>query len=264
MAGTKSNGTAGGERRRRSRSSNGGVAMTALAADGVQGESAWLGRVDALADRLAGLDDRATIIDHLVAEAMQLLPADEVRVYADATTITAASFTEENAGGPARAVIPLAIAGRHFGAVEIAMKPQRVVGPGERALSIALARQCALAIDSLMMRKAQRASVDAALASAVLLAPTATPVDIVAVPTPAPVVDVAAAPIQLAAAAPALDVTALQATLGRLESDVRALAKLARSAELPPAPWVDRAELTALRRLDEARAQLGTRVENAA
>jgi hypothetical protein len=263
MAGTKSNGTAGGERRRRSRSSNGGVAMTALAADGGQGESAWLGRVDALADRLAGLEDRASIIDHLVAEAMQLLPADEVRVYADATTITVPSFTEENAGAPARAVIPLAIAGRHFGAVEIAMKPQRVVGPGERALSIALARQCALAIDSLMMRKAQRATVDAALASVVLVAP----VEIVAGMTPVPVVEAASAPIQLTpgvSAAPALDVSALQATLGRLESDVRALAKLARSAELPPAPWVDRAEQTALRRLDEARAQLGTRVENAA
>jgi hypothetical protein len=84
------------------------------------------------------------------------------------------------------------------------------------------------------------------------------------------VVEAASAPIPLASAVPtvpagpALDVTALQATLGRLESDVRALAKLARSAELPPAPWVDRAELTALRRLDEARAQLGTRVEDAA
>ena len=63
---------------------------------------------------------------------------------------------------------------------------------------------------------------------------------------------------------PSFNLAAVQATLVRLEADLRALAKLARSAELPPAAWVDRAELTALRRLDEARAQLGTNVENAA
>lgn len=262
MAGTKSNGISGTERRRRSRTNTGGgVAVPALVIDGGGGggEGAWLGRVDALADRLAGLDDRAAIIDHLVTEAMQLLPADEVRVYADAATITAPSFTEENEAGPARAVIPLAIAGRHFGAVEIAMKPQRAVGPGERALSIALARQCALAIDSLMMRKAQRLTVEAPPAIVVVATPAPAPIEVVPDVTPAPIPIAAVAP-----PAPSLDMSAVQATLSRLEADLRALAKLARSAELPPAPWVDRAELTALRRLDEARAQLGARVENAA
>jgi len=254
MAGTKSNGVSGGERRRRSRSTNVSAAVAVGLPTGGDGE--WLVRLDALADRLAGLDDRATIIDQLVSETMRLLPADEVRVYADAATITVPSFTEESDGGPARAVIPLAIAGRHFGALEIAMKPQQVVGPGERALSIALARQCALAIDSLTMRKAQRALV------------AQNPVEVVVTPAQsAPVAEIMPAPVVVVAAtlaAPALDLAALQATLNRLEGDLRALAKLARSAELPPAPWVYRAELTALRRLDEARAQLGTSVEYAA
>ena len=245
MAATKSNGVSGGERRRRSRTANGGAPVAPLA------DGEWLGRLDALADRLAALDDRALIIDQVVSEAMQLLPADEVRVYADAVTITAPSFTEENEGAPARAVIPLVIAGRHFGAVEIAMKPQRAVGPGERALSIALARHCALAIDSMLLRRAR-------LPAAVEAPVAATPVAFVApILTPR---DIAPAAI----AAPPFDPSAVQATLGRLESDLRALAKLARSAELPPAAWVDRAEATALRRLDEARIQLGTRVENAA
>ncbi|HET6148446.1 MAG TPA: hypothetical protein VFH68_13015 [Polyangia bacterium] len=208
----------------------------------------WLGRLDALADRLAGLDDRALIIDQVVSEAMQLLPADEVRVYADAATITAPSFSDESDGAPARAIIPLVIAGRHFGAIEIAMKRQRAVGPGERALSVALARQCALAIDSMLLRQARRADIEVPghLGAA--------PVAVVAS------LDRNGAPPSLAG----LDLSALQAAVARLESDVRALAKLARSAELPPASWVDRAEATALRRLDEVRAQIGGRVENAA
>lgn len=248
MAATKSNGVSGGERRRRARTAN-GVAPVAPVADGE-----WLGRLDALADRLATLDDRSLIIDQVVSEAMQLLPADEVRVYADALTITAPSFTEETEGAPARALIPLVIAGRHFGAVEIAMKPQRAVGPGERALSIALARQCALAIDSMLLRRTRPP-----------VAVDTPPVEVVAAPV-APVTPFTAA-LEIAPAAsapPAFDPSAVQATLGRLESDLRALAKLARSAELPPAAWVDRAEATALRRLDEARGQLGARVENAA
>jgi hypothetical protein len=246
MAATKMNGVSGGERRRRQRSAN--AVAVASASGPADGE--WLGRLDALADRLAGLDDRALIIDQVVSEAMQLLPADEVRVYADAVTITAPSFTDENEGAPARAVIPMVVAGRHFGAVEIAMKPQRAVGPGERALSIALARQCAHAIDSLMLRKAR-------------LAPVAAPGEVVAPPI-AVVAPLEISPPSPPAAVGGHDFSALQDTLARLESDVRALAKLARSAELPPAPWVDRAEATALRRLDEARAQLGARVENAA
>jgi len=239
------NGVSAGERRRRNRSGNGGTVAPAPA------DGEWLGRLDALADRLAGLDDRALIIDQVVSEAMHLLPADEVRVYADAATITAPSFTDENEGAPARAVIPLVVAGRHFGAVEIAMKPQRVVGPGERALSIALARQCAHAIDSLMLRKARPA-------------PAPAPVEVIAAPPIAVVAPLEISTTPPPIAAGAHDLSALQATLARLDGDVRALAKLARSAELPPAPWVDRAEATALRHLDEARAQIGARVENAA
>jgi hypothetical protein len=245
MAGIKSNGVSGGERRRRPKAANGGDALPAPA------DGEWLGRLDALADRLAVLDDRGRIIDEVVSETMALLPADEVRIYADAVTITAPSFTDEIDGAPARAVIPLVIAGRHFGAVEIAMKPRRVVGAGERALSIALARQCALAIDSLAQRKGRP--------------PTAAIGALPEVVTPAPVAVVApplVAAFEVAPAALPLDLSGVQATLGRLESDLRALAKLARSAELPPAAWVDRAEATALRRLDEARAQLGARVEN--
>jgi hypothetical protein len=259
MAGTRSNGVSGGERRRKSRAGNGPTLATAPAlADGM-----WLGRLDALADRLAGLDDRTTIIDQVASEAMQLLPADQVRVYADATAVTVPSFVEEIDGVPGRALIPLVIAGRHFGAVEIALKPQRALGPGERALSVALARQCALAIDSLTTREAQRearAALDSLAAAAAGVAPIVPTLAIA--PAVAPVMSPVIAPVISPVLAGA-DLSLAQATLGRLESDLRALAKLARSAELPPAAWVDRAERTALRRLDELRGQLGG-VKNAA
>lgn len=248
MAAMKSTGVTGGERRRKPR----GAAAAPALADGE-----WLGRLDALADQLAGLDDRGTIIDHVVTETMRLLPADQVVVHADDAVTTAPLFTDENEGGPARALIPLVIAGRRFGAVEIAMKPSRSVSPGERALSIALARQCALALDSLALRKAQR---DGQLAESVH-APVEEPVT----ETPAPVA-VTPAPIALAPAslpAASSDVVAVQATIARLEADVRALAKLARSAELPPTTWVDQAERKALRDLEELRAQLPG-AENAA
>jgi hypothetical protein len=130
------------------------------------------------------------------------------------------------------------------------MKPSRTVGPGERALSLALARQCALALDSLALRKAQRAgllaeSVHAPVEEIV----SETPAPVAVTPSPQPVV--------------AQDVAALQATIARLEADVRALAKLARSAELPPTTWVDQAERKALKDLEELRAQLPS-AENAA
>jgi hypothetical protein len=240
MAATKSTGVTGGERRRKPR-----AAAPAALADGE-----WLERLDALADQLAGLDDRGTIIEHVVSETMKLLPADQVVVRADGDGLTAPVFTDENNGEPARALIPLAIAGRRFGAVEIAMKPSRTVGPGERALSIALARQCALALDSLALRKAQR---EGLLAESVHA-----PVEATVIETPAPI---AVTPALLPAASP--DAAAVQATIARLEADVRALAKLARSAELPPTTWVDQAERNALRDLDELRAQLPG-AENAA
>ncbi len=248
MAATKSTGVSGGERRRKSR----GAAAAAAASPLADGE--WLGRLDALADHLAGLDDRGTIIDHVVSETMKLLPADQVVVHADGDAVTAPLFTDESEGEPARAVIPLVIAGRRFGAVEIAMKPSRAVGPGERALSLALARQCALALDSLAMRKAQR---DGLLAESVHV-----PVEEAVSETPAPV---AVTPAPLTAVSPDVvpDSAAVQSTIARLEADVRALAKLARSAELPPTTWVDQAERKALRDLEELRAQLPG-AENAA
>jgi hypothetical protein len=241
MAATKSTGVTGGDRRRKPR-----AAAAAVLADGE-----WLGRLDALADQLAGLDDRGTIIEHVVSETMKLLPADQVVVHADGDGVTAPLFTDENEGEPARALIPLAIAGRRFGAVEIAMKPSRTVGPGERALSIALARQCALALDSLALRKA--AHREGLLAESVHV-----PVEAPVIETPAPV---AITPAPLPAVSP--DAAAVQATIARLEADVRALAKLARSAELPPPTWVDQAERKALRDLEELRAQLPG-AENAA
>ena len=155
-------------------------------------------------------------------------------------------------------MIPLAIAGRRFGAVEIAMKPSRIVRPGERALSIALARQCALALDSLALRKAQREG---------LLAES------VHAPVEEPVTRNAARRSRRPPrrsrwprrrCRPRLRTcAAVQATIARLEADLRALAKLARSAELPPTAWVDQAERKALRDLEELRAQL-LGVENAA
>jgi hypothetical protein len=255
MAAAKSTGVTGGERRRKPRA----AAATGLA------DGEWLGRLDALADQLAGLDDRGTIIEYVVSETMKLLPADHVVVRADDDdALTAPLFTEENDGVPARAVIPLAIAGRRFGAVEIAMKPSRTVGPGERTLSIALARQCALALDSLAMRKAQREGLLAESVHAPVdetMIESSAPVEVTPVPvevTPVPV-DPTPAPLF----APATDVTAVQATIARLEADLRALAKLARSAELPPTAWVDQAERKALRDLEELRAQLPG-AENAA
>lgn len=241
MAATKSTGVTGGERRRKPR----GAAAAPALADGE-----WLGRLDALADQLAGLDDRSTIIDHVVSEAMKLLPADQVVVHADGDALTAPLFTDENEGAPARALIPLAIAGRRFGAVEIAMKPSRSVSPGERALSLALARQCALALDSLALRKAQRGGLLAESVHVPVEEPVAeTPAPVAVVPAP-----VAMPPAPMAAAS--ADLAAVQATIARLEADVRALAKLARSAELPPTTWVDQAERKALRDLEELRTQL--------
>ena len=245
MAATKSTGVTGGERRRKPR----GAAATAALADGE-----WLGRLDALADQLAGLDDRGTIIEHVVSVTMKLLPADQVVVHSDDDVVTAPLFTDENEGAPARALIPLAIAGRRFGAVEIAMKPSRSVGPGERALSIALARQCALALDSLALRKAHREGLLAGSVHVPVEEPvvqTAAPIEaaVAVTPPPSPVVSP--------------DAAAVQATIARLEADVRALAKLARSAELPPTTWVDQAERKALRDLEELRAQLPG-AENAA
>src|SRR5690348_7345752 len=99
MAATKSTGVTGGDRRRKPR----GAAAVTLA------DGEWLGRLDALADQLAGLDDRGTIIEHVVSETMKLLPADQVVVRADDGAVTAPLFTEEHEGEPARALIPLSI-----------------------------------------------------------------------------------------------------------------------------------------------------------
>ncbi len=246
MAATKSTGVSGGERRRKPR---GAAASAPALADGE-----WLGRLDALADQLAVLEDRGTIIEHVVSETMKLLPADQVVFRADDDAVTTPLFTDENDGVPARALIPLAIAGRRFGAVEIAMKPSRTVGPGERALSIALARQCALALDSLALRKAQR---EGLMAESVHV-PVVEAVSETPAPVAAPIeATVAATPVSLPGpVADAAAVQAVQTTIARLEGDLRALAKLARSAELPPTTWVDQAERKALRDLEELRAQL--------
>jgi hypothetical protein len=264
MAVTKSsNGVSGGERRRKPRAS---AAATRAS------ESAWLGRVDALADRLAALDDRDGIIEQVVSETLSLLPADSVVVRTEATSVAEPLFTEENEGAPARAWVPVMIGARHFGAVEIAMKPGRALTPGERTLSVALARQCALALDGLALRKAQReliaeATAAAASAAASDLTSEATAEGVSDV-TPGTTTSAAlrivtagevVAPIVVVAGSGASmsdDPTAVQAAFGRLEGDLRALAKLARSAELPPTSWVDQAERKALRRVDELRMQI--------
>ena len=247
MAVTKSssNGVAGGERRRKPRAS---AAATRAS------ESAWLGRVDALADRLAALDDRDAILQQVVGEALSLLPAEAVVVRSDATSVAEPLFTEETAGTPARAWIPVMVGARHFGAVEIAIKPGRALTPGERTLSVALARQCALALDGLALRNAHRELIAeaAAAASRVTAGGAAQPLRLVtAGEVVAPIVMVAGS-----GSAMPDDPVSVQAAFGRLEGDLRALAKLARSAELPPTSWVDQAERKALRRVDELRMQI--------
>lgn len=244
----KTNGVPGSGRRRKQRAA---TAANPIATDILSGaadlttepaglpsgaEAGWLGRVDALAITLADLDDRGTIVEHMVSETMQLLPAEAVVVRADAPEMTAPAFTEDE-GEPARAVIPLAVGGRHFGAVEIAMKPGYRTGPGERALSIALARQCALALDRLALRHARR---DEALAPAVIVAAP--------VSSPEPV-----------AAPGALSAAEAQLALDRLAADLRTLATLARSASLPHPRRIDEAERIAAQHVAELRDRLGGR-----
>ncbi|HVY39316.1 MAG TPA: hypothetical protein VHM31_15335 [Polyangia bacterium] len=175
-------------------------------------------RVDALAGELAALRTRGAILDHVVREMMKLLPAESVTVHAE----EAPAAVE-----PSRTVIPLATAGRRFGAVEIAMKADHVPQPAERALGVALIRQAALALERVALEDA------------------AWPV--------APEAGVTAAP---SAAATAGDAAAVARALDRLATDVRRLAGLARSAALPPARRVEEAERAAATAIAELRARL--------
>ncbi len=214
--------------RRRRRRQSGAEAETNAGTDGALAgtpapaviEPAQLvDRVDALAGELAGLRTRGAILDHVVREMMKLLPAESVTVHAE----EAPPVVE-----PTRTLIPLATAGRRFGAVEIAMKADRAPQPAERALGMALIRQAALALERVALE-------DAAWPAA---------------PEPG-----AAAPSTLAVT-DAATATTMARTLERLALDVRRLAALARSAALPPAQRVDEAERAAASAIADLRARL--------
>src|SRR5947209_12946247 len=125
------NGDSRRDRRRRRRQAGSPEAANAAsnvtpAPDGVE-PAQLVDRVDALAGELAALRTRGAILDHVVREMMKLLPAESVTVHAEEAPL---------AVEPTRTVIPLATAGRRFGAVEIAMKADRAPQPAERALGV--------------------------------------------------------------------------------------------------------------------------------
>ncbi|HVT06636.1 MAG TPA: hypothetical protein VHO67_04225 [Polyangia bacterium] len=205
------------KRRRQAGAQDAANTSAAVAPSGVE-PTQLVDRVDALAGELAALRTRGAILDHVVREMMKLLPAESVIVHADETPA---------AVEPSRTVIPLATAGRRFGAVEIAMKADHVPQPAERALGMALIRQAALALERVALE-------DAAWPAA----PEAG----------------AAGPSAVSPAAG--DAAALARALDRLATDVRRLAALARSAALPPARRVEEAERTAATAIAELRARL--------
>lgn len=206
------NGESRRDRRRRRR--NGAANGHAKNTPAPQTADLWVDRVDALAGELAGLRTRSAILDHVVREVMRALPAEAVIVHADEPPL---------AVEPGRTVIPLATAGRQFGALEIAMPPDRPVDPVERALGVALVRQAALALERVALEDAAWPAL------------------------PEPSATVSPAPADAAAIARALD---------RLTSDLHRLAALARSAALPPATRVDEAERTAAATIADLRARL--------
>jgi hypothetical protein len=219
-----SNGDGRRNRRRRRRHADGanGAPTDAATTNGVtapapaeEGAARWVDQVDALAGQLATLRTRGAILDHVVREVMKLLPAEAVIVHADGAALSLE---------PSRTVIPLATAGRQFGSIEIALKPDHAAGPTERALGTALVRQAALALERVALEDA------------------AWP----ATPEPAgPAVAVAAA-----------DAVTIQRSLDRLATEISRLASLARSAALPPARRVEEAERTLTATLADLRARL--------
>ncbi len=153
----------------------------------------WVDRVDALAGELASLRTRSAILDHVVREVMRALPAEAVIVHADEAPL---------AIEPTRTVIPLATAGRRFGALEIAMRPDRPADPVERGAG----------------RGAGAAGGAGARACGAGRRGLAAPPEASATVSPPPA-----------------DVAAIARALDRLTADVHRLAGLARSAALPPA-----------------------------
>jgi hypothetical protein len=202
-------------RRRRRQADNTNGTPAPAPAPTEEGGTLWVGQVDALASQLATLRTRSAILDHVVREVMKLLPAEAVIVHADEAPIALEAT---------HTVIPLATAGRRFGSIEIALKPDRAPGPNERALGAALVRQAALALERVALE-------DAAWPAA---------------PEPA------AQPVALAPADP----TTVERSLDRLATEIGRLAALARSAALPPARRVEEAERTAAATLADLRARL--------
>jgi len=131
MPASKPNGLSGGAPRRRGRGRAANDGTTPLPAS-----VEWVARLDALALALAELPERTAVIERAVREVMELLPADSVTVRPEVPA-------DADAG---RATIPIEVGGRRFGALELAMKPERVPDAAERTLLLAIGRQCALAL----------------------------------------------------------------------------------------------------------------------
>jgi hypothetical protein len=202
-------------RRRRRHADTNGNNGTATAAPAEDGATNWVGQVDALAGQLATLRTRSAILDHVVREVMKLLPAEAVIVHADEAPMSLEA---------SRTVIPLATAGRRFGAIEIALKADSPAGATERALGAALVRQAALALERVALEDAAWPAAPDPAASAVALAPA--------------------------------DAVTIERSFDRLTIEIGRLASLARSAALPPPRRVEEAERTVAATLADLRARL--------
>src|SRR5262245_58581261 len=141
MSASKPNGVSGGAPRRRGRGRAANDGTTPLPAN-----VEWVARLDALALALAELPERGAVIERAVREVMELLPTDSVTVRADASAPDGDAPADADPASSQRATFPLEVGGRRFGALELAMKPERVPDAAEQTLLLAIGRQCALAL----------------------------------------------------------------------------------------------------------------------
>jgi hypothetical protein len=100
-------------------------------------------RVEAVAAALSSLQDPGAITAAIARELMEVLPAVSVTMRQDAQP--------SSEPRPGRLVAPLETRARDFGALEIELKPGFGTTAAQRALTAALARECALALERLAL-----------------------------------------------------------------------------------------------------------------